>query len=87
MHELSLLSDIINKIQSISRENGGAAITRARIRLGALSHISAEHFRKHFYQAVPGTAAANSELEIIEAKDIDDPRAQDIILESVDLAE
>lgn len=87
MHELSLLKDIFAKIESISDENDGAAICKATIRLGALSHISSSHFREHFIEASRGTSAENAELEIIESDDMNDPHAQDIILESVELNE
>ncbi len=87
MHEHSLLKDIMFKISSISRENGNAHLSKATIRLGAMSHISADHFRHHFDHAARGTAAADAELEIIESEDMNDPHAQDIILESVELIE
>jgi hydrogenase nickel incorporation protein HypA/HybF len=87
MHELSLLKDIMKKLESISNENNSAKINKATIRLGALSHISSEHFKEHFYEATKGTAAEKATLEIIESKEMNDPHAQDIILESVELAQ
>jgi hydrogenase nickel incorporation protein HypA/HybF len=85
MHELSLIHDLMRKIESIAREHGGRRILSVKVRLGALSHISPEHFREHFVQAAAGTVAAGARLEIEQHKDEADPRAQDILLESVEM--
>ncbi len=85
MHELSLLSDLMKKLGALSRENGDAPIAVVRVRLGALSHLSAEHFREHFVEAAAGTPAAGAYLEVVEGADLFEPHAQDIMLESVDL--
>ena len=55
------------------------------MRLGALSHISADHFREHFDHAAGGTPAEGARLEVEVFGDVDDPRAQDIILDSVEV--
>jgi hydrogenase nickel incorporation protein HypA/HybF len=85
MHELSLIHDLMRRIESIAREHGGRRILSVKVRLGALSHISPEHFREHFVQAAAGTVAAGARLEIEQHKDEADPRAQDILLESVEM--
>jgi hydrogenase nickel incorporation protein HypA/HybF len=85
MHEASLLQDILGKIESVARQNEVERVLKVRVRLGALSHISAEHFREHFEAAVPGTAAEGAELEIEVLSDIHDPLAQEIVLDSVEL--
>ncbi|MFH2054401.1 MAG: hydrogenase/urease maturation nickel metallochaperone HypA [bacterium] len=85
MHEMSLLADILRKIESIARQNKVDQVLKVRIKLGALSHISPEHFREHFEAAAPGTPAAGAKLEIEALTDINDPHAQKIILDSVEL--
>ncbi len=85
MHEFSLINDLMRKIESITREHGGRKIVSIKVSLGALSHISPEHFREHFIQAAAGTVAAGARLEIEQHKDESDPRAQDILLESVEV--
>jgi hydrogenase nickel incorporation protein HypA/HybF len=57
------------------------------VKLGALSHFSPDHFREHFEQASRGTVAEGASLEIELLTDISDPRAQDVIVESVDIEE
>ena len=85
MHEFSLMNDLMRKIQSIAVERGARKVVGVKVRLGALSHISAHHFREHFLEAASGTVAEGAGLEIEESKDETDPRAQDILLESVEL--
>ena len=85
MHELTLFKGILNKIESISRENEGKKIVKMKVKLGALAHISAPHFREHFDQFSKGTAAEGATLEIVEDDDQNDPLAQEIILETVEV--
>jgi hydrogenase nickel incorporation protein HypA/HybF len=85
MHEFSLMNDLMRKIESIAREQSAARIVGVKVTLGALSHISAKHFEEHFVQAASGTVAEGARLEIEELKDTTDPRAQDILLESVEV--
>lgn len=85
MHEFSLIHDLMRKIESVAREHGGRKIVSVKVKLGALSHISPAHFREHFVSAASGTIAAGARLEIETLKDQTDPRAQDILLESVEM--
>lgn len=86
MHEHSLLKDLLKKIDTIAKENNSDKIVGVKVRLGALSHISDEHFREHFERAVKGTVAENAKLDVVTLTDISDPQAQEIILESVEVA-
>ena len=56
----------------------------AKLRLGALAHISAAHLREHFEQATSGTSLQGLRLHIEEQPDIHHPEAQDIILDSLE---
>ncbi len=85
MHEQSLMADLMRKINAIGQEQPGSVIVRVKVRLGAISHISAEHFREHFVQAAKGSCAEQAQLDIEESKDLNDPRAQEIILDSVEV--
>ncbi len=85
MHEFSLIANLMNKLDAIAREQNGQRIVSVKVKLGALSHISAEHFREHFEQAAPGTAAEGALLVIDVSQDTGDPHAQDILLESVEV--
>ncbi len=85
MHELSLLSNLMRRLDTIAENQNAQRIAKVRVCLGALSHISAEHFRDHFHAAALGSLAEGAKLDIREMSDTQDPNAQDIILESVDV--
>ncbi len=87
MHEMSLINDLVNKIETIAAQQNATKITNVKVRLGALSHISADHFRGHFVDGVKGTVAQGAQLETEMSEDMDDPQAQDIVLISVDVEE
>ena len=85
MHEMHLINSLMNKIDSIASQNGGKRVSRVHVRLGAFSHISADHFREHFDEAAKGGVAQDARLEISEDTDETSPTAQDILLEAVDI--
>ena len=86
MHEQSLMNDLMAKIMKVAAEEQAQRISKVTVQLGALSHMSGEHFREHFDESAKGTIAENAELATIECTDINDPNAQDILLLSVDVA-
>lgn len=85
MHELSLLKDLLNKIRQIAQQQQPDQLTAVTVELGALAHISAEHFRQHFETAVTGTDLETVGLTVVCNDDIHAPAAQDIVLTSVEL--
>jgi len=90
MHEFSLMADLFRKIDSISKnqtikQNTPAKVLMVKVKLGALSHITPEHFTEHFNAFSKGTVAEGASLEIIMLEDMQDPNAQDIIVDSVEL--
>ena len=85
MHEMSLISNLLNKIETIAQEQQAPHVSRATVRLGALSHISVDHFHEHFVEGTKGTIAEGAQLDIEVSDDINDPNAQDILLLSVDV--
>jgi len=87
MHEFSLLKDLLHKINIIAEENNSDKVIGVKVKLGALAHISPSHFREHFDQAVVGTIAEGARLDVIALTDMSDPHAQEIILDSVEVAE
>jgi len=87
MHEMSLMADLLRRVERIAEEQGGGRIARLTVRLGALSHLSPSHFRDHFDRASTGTKAEGAALDIHTSSDIGDSRAQDVLLESVEVEE
>ena len=60
-------------------------VTRVRVRLGALSHFTAAHFRQHFSDAALGTPAERAEVEALVDGDSSAPTALDVVVESVEV--
>lgn len=85
MHEASLMRDLMRRIETIAAEQGGGRIVKIDVWLGALSHMSEEHFREHFDQAAPGTPAEGAALAVTVSEDYRHPDAQGIVLQSVEL--
>ena len=87
MHETALVRDLVRRIEDLARATGARRVTRAKIWLGALSHLSPEHLREHFAVEARDTLAARAALNIEMSRDSEDPHAQHVRLESVDLDE
>lgn len=85
MHEAGLMRGLMRRIEEVSAENGGSRVTGVCVWLGALSHMSAEHFAEHFAAASAGTLAAGARLKATVSDDLGHPQAQDVVLESVEL--
>lgn len=85
MHEAALMRDLLRKIEAEARAAGGRRVTRVRVRLGALSHFTAAHFREHFEDASRGTIAEGATVEAVLRTNPTDPDAQGVVLESVDV--
>jgi hydrogenase nickel incorporation protein HypA/HybF len=85
MHEMSLMRGLMRQLEALAEREGATAVTAIRLRLGALSHFSPDHFREHFAQVAPGSCAEGARLEISTSDDVDDPHAQDVLIESVEV--
>lgn len=85
MHEAGLMRDLMDKVAAVCSEHGAARVVAIEIWLGALSHMSPEHFAEHFATASPGTPAEGARIDIEASDDIEHPNAQDILLKSVEV--
>jgi hydrogenase nickel incorporation protein HypA/HybF len=85
MHEASLMTNLMRRINEIAAEDDAKRVVGVSVWLGALSHMSAEHFAEHFVQASAGTIAEDARLNVSVSDDTHDPNAQEIILESVEI--
>ena len=85
MHEHALIDTLMRRIGEIAAAEGARKVVRASVWLGALSHMSPDHFREHFDHAAAGTIAEGAELDGTVSGDIADPRATDVLLESVEV--
>lgn len=85
MHEFNLMNKLFNKILSLAKEQNAEKITKVSVKLGALSHMSASHFKEHFDMVAKGTIAEDAEIEAEESEDINDPDAQVVLLKSIEV--
>ncbi|GAN35237.1 MAG: hydrogenase nickel insertion protein [Candidatus Brocadia sinica] len=85
MHEFSLVKDLIRKITSLAYEQRASRVTGVTVKLGALSHISPDHFREHFIHASRGTVAEGSRLHLEVLTDVTDPQSQEVLLENIEV--
>jgi hydrogenase nickel incorporation protein HypA/HybF len=85
MHEFSLVKDLIGKISDIARGQRASKVIGVKVKLGALAHISPEHFREHFIHASRGTAAEGAQLNIEILTDANDPQSREVRLESIEV--
>jgi Zn finger protein HypA/HybF involved in hydrogenase expression len=87
MHEYSLLTDLMRKINLMAHENPGMKAVEVRIRLGARCGVSPAALKKEFKYLTRGTIAEHAQLDIESAHNQNDPWAEDIRLEAVELEE
>lgn len=85
MHERALMRDVMERIEAIAREEGATRVTRVDVRLGALSHFTADHFRDHFEDASRGTVAEGALVVASLTGDVRDTNASDVLVESVEV--
>lgn len=85
MHELSLINNLLGKIDSVVKSNGGKRAVAVEVWLGALSHLSKDRFADYFEQFSRGTLAEGAWLDIELSEDIDDPNAQQLLLKNVEV--
>ncbi|NIO41581.1 MAG: hydrogenase maturation nickel metallochaperone HypA, partial [Burkholderiales bacterium] len=57
MHEASLIMGLMRKIEAVARAEGARRVVSVAVWLGALSHMSKQHFAEHFCRAAKGTIA------------------------------
>lgn len=85
MHERALMDDLVRKVLAVAEDEGGVAVTRIRVRLGALSHFTPEHFVEHWVDATRGTLAEGAEVDATVDEDLTGEAAQGVVLESVEV--
>jgi hydrogenase nickel incorporation protein HypA/HybF len=85
MHEHGLIRDLLRHVREAAAAEKAERIVSVSVWLGALSYISADHFREHFDEEAAGTPAAHARLDITVSDDIGHPRATDILIEGVEL--
>jgi hydrogenase nickel incorporation protein HypA/HybF len=79
------MNDLIGKILATAETEQARRVVSIRVRLGALSHFTPEHFREHFVDAARGTCAEGAAV-IADADDaVTSADAQGVVLEEIEL--
>jgi len=64
MHELSIITSLIEQVDQICKEQGKSAISKIVLRIGSLEHINTETFLFMFEQTKEGTPLEQAELNL-----------------------
>jgi hydrogenase nickel incorporation protein HypA/HybF len=85
VHEQRLIRDVVSRVEAVARAEGATRVTHVRVRLGALSHFTSEHFREHFVDAARGTLAEGALVDATVEVDIRHEHAGEVMVESVEV--
>jgi hydrogenase nickel incorporation protein HypA/HybF len=85
MHEHGVMKSLMRQIEETARAERARRVTGISVTLGALSHMTVQHFGEHFDQVAAGTIAEGAMLSVTAASDIRDPRAADVILTGIEV--
>jgi hydrogenase nickel incorporation protein HypA/HybF len=85
MHESGVIHNLVHRLEAAARDAGAERVSGVTVCLGALSQMSADHFRAHFAAEVLGTIAEDAILTLEVADDPAAPDAQSVVLRSVEL--
>jgi hydrogenase nickel incorporation protein HypA/HybF len=85
VHEQTLVRDVLSRIDELARAEGATRVTRVRVRLGALSHVTPAHFGEHFADAAHGTLAEGATVDAEVVGDARSARAHEVVLESIEI--
>ena len=79
------MDDLMKKIITLAAREKAQKVIKIRVWLGALSHMSKEHFQEHFAIASRGTIAEGAQIEAEESLDLHDPNAVSVVLKDIDV--
>lgn len=84
MHETAVMKDLMSSIKKLMGENLLVSVKSVKVRIGALSPFSAEHFREYFYEAAAGSPVEQARLIVEASDDIAAADAQAVILDEIE---
>jgi hydrogenase nickel incorporation protein HypA/HybF len=85
VHEQAVMRDLVGRIIEVATEKRASGVTCVKVRLGALSHFTPEHFCEHFEDAARGTMAEGATVDAVLSYDATEEEAAGVVLESVEL--
>lgn len=84
MHEMSLMRDLLKKIEAVAEENQATKVTKVKVLVGPLAHMTAEHFKEHYDEVAKGSIAEHAVIEVGEYLQAG-PLSQDVILDGIEI--
>jgi hydrogenase nickel incorporation protein HypA/HybF len=85
MHEAGLMVNLMRQIGDVASTERARRVTGISVWLGALCHMSVEHFIEHFERASKGTIAAGARVDVTVSDDVQAADAQSILLRSIEI--
>jgi hydrogenase nickel incorporation protein HypA/HybF len=85
MHERALIDDLLHRVLATAAAENATRVTGVTVWLGALSHLTTDHFADHFARAAAGTIAEGAMLHSTTSHDIGDPHAAEVVLQAVEV--
>jgi len=85
MHEWGLMKALVRRVEEIAAAEQATAVTRVRVGIGALSHLTPDYLESHFAEATRQGVAVGAILDVVRGSDQSAPDAQDLRLISVDI--
>jgi len=85
MHEWGLMKALVRRVEQIAAAEHATEVTRVRVGIGALSHLTPEYLESHFAEAARDGVAAGAILDVVQDSDQSSADAQDVRLISVDV--
>ncbi len=77
----------MGQVLDLARKENAKSVASVSLWLGALSHMSTDHFQDHYAEVSAGTLAEGAKLNIEVSSDVSDPNAQSIILRSIEVSD
>lgn len=84
MHEAGLMKSLMRTVHDVATQEQARRVTAVEVWLGALSHMSPDHFREHFEEAAKGSVAEGARLITHTSHDIAHPNAQLVVVRSIE---
>lgn len=85
MHEVKLVQDLIAKVATEAQKHRAVEVLTIEVWRGALCHCTVDQLADLFVELSEGTVAEGAHLLVHESDDPDDPRANDLLLVSVEM--
>ena len=87
MHEFSMLTGLMRKIERVACEENATKVVAVKVKLNASSHLSTAHLRAQFQMITAGTIAEDTRLDIEKVSDDTAEAEWELVLDSMEIEE